>query len=251
MSKIYEALIQAGKRSASRAAGLRSHGHEQPALLRLTHQDNRVQWKIITAVATVILVFGVLVVVIANQFMGRALRSENDQRALAIATNLSDAAAGPVMEKNILAIYVLVTKYARLNNAAYAFIEDGNGQVVAQSIKPFPPELNQTLTADARKEINRRTVTLGGKTAYETRVPILEGQLGAVHLGIWAEGVKNEISAARLPVIGIMTLVLLLAVSVAVLLVRAIVAPTHGPIESPVEVSASEFKSSLENRVAR
>ena len=139
--------------------------------------------------ATVILVFGVLVVVIANQFMGRALRSENDQRALAIATNLSDAAAGPVMEKNILAIYVLVTKYARLNNAAYAFIEDGNGQVVAQSIKPFPSELNQTLTADARKEINRRTVTLEGKTAYETRVPILEGQLGAVHLGIWAEGV--------------------------------------------------------------
>jgi hypothetical protein len=28
---------------------------------------------------TVILVFGVLVVVIANQFMGRALRSENDR----------------------------------------------------------------------------------------------------------------------------------------------------------------------------
>jgi hypothetical protein len=29
------------------------------------------------------------------------------ERAVAIATNLSDAAAGPVMEKNILAIYVL------------------------------------------------------------------------------------------------------------------------------------------------
>lgn len=251
MSKIYEALIQAGKRSASRAASFRTNSSEEAALRRLWDQGSQFEWKIIGTVATIMLFFGLLLVVIANQVMIRALRSENDQRALAIATNLSDAAAGPVMEKNILKLHVLLTKYARLNGAAYAFIEDNNGQIVAHSMRPFPPELKQTLTADERNQVNRRIVTLAGKTVYDTRVPILEGQLGAAHLGIWAEGVKNEISSVRLPFIGLIIVVLLVAVGTAVLLVRAILAPIRGPADSVAESSTGGFKAPVENKVAQ
>ena len=250
MSKIYEALIQAGK-SASRAASFRNHSSGEAALPPLSHLDNHFEWKLIGAVATVILFFGLLVVVIADQFMGRALQSENDQRALAIATNLSDAAAGPIMEKNILALYALLTKYARLNGSAYAFIEDNNGQIVAHSIRPFPPELQQTLTADERKQVNSRSLTLAGKGVHETRVPILEGQLGAAHLGIWTDGIKNEIFSVRLAFIGLAIVGFLVAVSTAVFLVRAILAPIHGPASPAAELSTGELKGPIENEVAR
>jgi len=111
MSKIYDALIQAAKNSDSRAAVFRSSTDQKVALPRLS---SRLAWKITGTVAAVMLAFGLLLIIIANQFIDRALRSEFDQRALAIATNLSDAAAGPVIGKNILDLYALLTKYARL-----------------------------------------------------------------------------------------------------------------------------------------
>ena len=96
MSKIYDAIIQAAKNSDSRAAVFRSSTDQKVALPRLS---SRLAWKITGAVAAVMLAFGLLLIIIANQFLDRALRSEIDQRALAIATNLSDAAAGPVIGK--------------------------------------------------------------------------------------------------------------------------------------------------------
>jgi sensor histidine kinase regulating citrate/malate metabolism len=246
MSKIYDALVQAAKKSDSRTAVFQKVG-----LLNLSSRDVSLEWKIIGTVATVLLVFGLLLVIIANQLMGRTLRTEIDQRALAIASNLSSAAAGPVIGKNILELYALLTKYARLQGVAYAFIEDSNGQIAAHSIRPFPPEITGTLNPDERKQVSTRVVTLQGKTVYETRVPILEGQLGAAHLGIWAESVKTEINAARLPFVGLTVLVLLVAVGLSVFLVRAIIAPVGGLTHMATEGIAGELKIPVENRVAR
>lgn len=248
MSKIYDALIQAAKNSDSKAAVFRTSAEQKVALLGLS---SRLKWKIIGTVAAVMLAFGLLLIIIANQFLDRALRTEIDQRALAIATNLSDAAAGPVIGKNILDVYALLTKYARLQGVAYAFIEDTNGQIVGHSMRPFPAELVGTLTADERKQAGTRAVTLEGKTIYETRVPILEGQLGAVHLGIWAEGVQTEIDAVLLPFVGLIALVLLVAVALSVFLVRAFIAPIGGRTDKTTDVSASELNAPVENRVAR
>jgi sensor histidine kinase regulating citrate/malate metabolism len=169
---------------------------------------------------------------------------------LAITTNLSDAAAGPVIGKNILDLYALLTKYARLEGVAYAFIEDTNGQIVGHSMRPFPPELMRTLTPDERKQVGTRVVTLQGNTVYETRVPILEGQLGTAHLGIWAEGVKTEINTVLLRFVSLIVLVLLVTVALSVFLVRAIIAPISGRTDK-TDASAAELNTPVENRVAR
>jgi len=251
MSKIYDALVQAAKSSDSRTAVFRSSTDQKDERLRLSSRNISLEWKIIGTVATVMLVFGLLLVILANQLIGRALRSEIDQRALAIATNLSNAAAGPVIGKNILELYALLTKYAQLQGVAYAFIEDTNGQIVGHSMRPFPTELVGTPRPDERKQVGTRVVTLQGKSVYETRVPILEGQLGAAHLGIWAEGVKTEIDSARLSFVGLIGLVLLIAVILSVFLVRAIIAPIGARTDMAREVSAGELNTPVEHRVAR
>jgi sensor histidine kinase regulating citrate/malate metabolism len=251
MSKIYDALAQAAKKSDSSTAVFRSSIDRKTELPNLSSRAISLQWKIIGAVVTVLLAFGLVLVIIANQHIGRTLRTEIDQRALAIATNLSDAAAAPVISKNILDLYALLTKYARLQGVAYAFIEDNNGQIVAHSMRPFPSELMGTLTPDERKQVGTRVVTLQGNTVYETRVPVLEGQLGAAHLGIWAEGVKTQINAVLLPFVGLIALVLLVAVALSVFLVRAIITPIGGRTDKTTDVSAGELNAPVENRVAR
>lgn len=83
---------------------------------------------------------------------------------------------------------------------------------------------------------------------YETRVPILEGQLGAAHLGIWAEGVNAEIDTARLSFVSLVVALLLAAVVLSVFLVRAVI--PHISVMTGI-ARPNELKTPIENRAAR
>jgi sensor histidine kinase regulating citrate/malate metabolism len=247
MSRVYDALIQGAKKSHSRSTVLESGTDQKTGLLGLSSRDIGLEWKITGTVATVIFIFGMLLIITAHQFIGRALRTEIDQRTLAITTNLSNAAVGHVMSKNIIELYALLTKYARLNGVAYAFIEDSNGQIVGHSIRPFPRLVTTPPTSDEGKQVSTRVVTLQEKPVYETSVPILEGQLGTAHLGMWAEGVNMEINNARTPFFGLIILVLLVAVVVSSFLARAMIARSASLANLAGQLSAGERSTAVEN----
>jgi hypothetical protein len=205
MSSVYDALIKAGKRNETISA------------LSLSWQGIGLEWKIM------ILVLGLLFLVTVNQLIGRALRIQMDESAGIMTTNLSDAAAGYLASKDVLPLKTTVTKYARLNRVAYAFIKDREGKVIAHSLATFSPELEEELTSDQRRQVSRRELTLQGKTVYETREPILEGRLGTAHIGIWADAVEREIDRALFMFLWPITLGLLAAVIIVVILARPLI----------------------------
>ena len=205
MSSIYDALRKAGRRN------------EAVSPLSLSWQGVTLEWKIM------ILVFGLLFVLILNQLVGRALRNQMDENAVFIATNLSDAAASYLASKDVLQLKTTVTKYARLNRVAYVFIKDREGNVIAHSLASFSPDLQEELTFDQRREVSRRQVTLQGKTVYETREPILDGQLGTAHIGIWADAVERQIHRTLFMFVWPIALGLLAVVIIVALLARPLV----------------------------
>lgn len=202
MSIVYDALIKAGKKN------------EMIGSLSLSFQGISREWKILA------LALGLLFLVTVNQLMGRALRIQMDEHAAIMATNLSDAAAGYIASKDVLPLKTTVTKYARLNRVAYAFIKDREGKVIAHSLATFSPELEEELTSDQRRQVSRRELTLQGKTVYETREPILEGRLGTAHIGIWADAVEREIDQALFMFLWPITLGLLAALIIVVISAR-------------------------------
>jgi sensor histidine kinase regulating citrate/malate metabolism len=117
--------------------------------------------RIAATLAGVIILFGLFVLGIVYELMGRTLRTQLDYRALAIATNLSDAVAGYVVWKNPLEIYAYLTKYALLEGAAYTFVEDGKGEIIAHTVGgTFPPELRESLSPDRLQQVQRRLLTV-------------------------------------------------------------------------------------------
>ena len=247
MSRIYDALIKIEKKTPhSRIAVSRKRRNDTARPLSLWWNDTSLEWKIIGTIAGMMLVFGLFLVAIVNHLMGRALRTQIDQRALVMATNLSDAAAGHVIGRNTLELHALVTKYARLDGSAYAFIEDNKGQIVAHSLPIFPSELGETLTMNERRQVNRRVVRLQGKPVYETRTPILEGQVGAAHIGIWGESVATEIYSALLPIVGLITSLLLDGAILSVFLARGII---HWLTDTADKMSTGDLETPVENRV--
>ena len=207
--------------------------------------------KIVGTLAGVIVLFGLLVLGVVHYLTGRVLRAQLDQRALAIVTTLSDAAGGHVIARNSLELYALAAKYALLDGVAYAVIRNGKGEIVAQSLAALPAELRESVSLDARRQAQRRELTLRGKAVYETRVPILGGQAGTAHIGIWGDGVEGEIRRALLPLAGIIGALLLAGVALSALLARGIVRPilrltqvadkiSKGDLETPVGVETRD-----------
>ena len=204
-------------------------------------------WKVITGLVSVITLLGVFIVGVVYQLTSSALRDQLDQRALAIATNLSDAAAAHVVRKNVLELSGLVRKYALLQGVEYAFIEDGKGEVIAHTLGTFPPELREKVSTEGRLHTQRRALRFGGKIVYETSVPILGGQVGAAHLGMRGDFVEGEIRRAVLPMIGIIAVVLLAGIVVSSVLVGVMTRPirrlrhvadsmSKGDLDTPVSI---------------
>ena len=221
MSSVYDALRKAGRRN------------EAISPFGLSWQSISLEWKI------AILVLGLLFLVILNQLVGRALRRQMDESAVLITTNLSDAAAAYLASKDVLQLQTTAAKYARLNRVAYAFIKDREGNVVAHSLASFPPELEEELTSNQRRQASRRELTLQGKTVYETRAPILDGQLGTAHIGIWAGAVEREVYRTLFMFVWPITLALFAAVIVVVFLTRPLIRAMRRLIELRVGSQAT------------
>jgi HAMP domain-containing protein len=195
-----------------------------------------------------ITLLGLFIISIVYQLTSVALRDQLDQRALAIATNLSDGASANMVRKNVLELYGLVRKYALLQGVEYAFIADGQGEVIAHTLGTFPPELKETISPEGRLQMQRRALRLEGKMVYETSVPILGGQVGTVHLGIRGDFVEGEIRRAVLPIIEIVAGVILGGILISSALVTVMTRPirrlrhvadsmSKGDLDTPVSVS--------------
>jgi HAMP domain-containing protein len=162
-----------------------------------------------------------MVIGIVYYYTGNALQKQVDLRAAAIASNLSDASAGYVSRKVSLELDALIAKYGRLDGVAYAYIQDPKGAIIASSLQPFPVELKEPAGTAAAA----RVTTVRGKSVYETQAPVLDGQLGTVHVGLWAETVQEERRATLLPIFGLITLCLVVGVGLSIMLASKTIRP--------------------------
>ncbi|HEV8722683.1 MAG TPA: HAMP domain-containing protein [Candidatus Binatia bacterium] len=214
-------------------------------------QRTSLLWKIMGTFLGTILVVGLLVIVVVYRITGRLLHDEINQRALAIATNLSDAAAGNAATKNLLALHAQVSKYALLDGVAYAFIEDRNGKILAHSLGIFPEEIRPSIDLDRRSQAQRRELMFRGRPVYEMMVPVLEGRLGTVHVANWGDVVEKAVQRAIFPMIGLIGLFLFFGIVISLMLSRQIVQPiirlrsiadtmSKGNLDTPVGIDSGD-----------
>jgi sensor histidine kinase regulating citrate/malate metabolism len=204
-------------------------------------------WKIGGIYTAVMLILSILVIAAMYQLTKNMLRDQLDKSALAIATNLSDGAAGHLVGRNLLALHALARKYSLLDGVAYVFVEDNKGQILAHTLVTFPPELGEKLPAGQR-ETMRRELSLGGRPVYETSAPVLEGQMGSVHVGFWADTMEAEIQNALLSMVGIISIVPLVAALLSFLLAHWIVKPIKGLTEVADKVTRGDLETSVSEK---
>lgn len=206
------------------------------------------KWKIGGTFAGVMLLLGLVVLIAVYQVTQNALRDQLDQRVLLTANTFSDAAAGHIASGNLLALHALARKYTLFDGVAFAFIENNKGEVVVDTVGDFPPELRQRLSITEQRQISRRQLSLGGRAVYAIAVPILEGQLGAVHLGYWGETLEFEVQRALRPLLAIMIVVPLIGVLISFLLAHWMVRPIAGLTAIADKVTMGDLETSVSGK---
>jgi len=192
-----------------------------PKAVGIDWRRGGLRWKISATFSGLILVLGLFVIGIVYYFTNAALQKQVDLRSSAIATNLADAAAGLVSRKSTLELDALVAKYGRLDGVAYAFVQDAKGEVLVSSLQPFPTELKDAGGASAASRMTR----VRGKTVYETRATLLDGQLGVVRVGLWAETIQDDVRSTLLPIIGLIAGCLVLGIALSIMLASKTIRP--------------------------
>ena len=88
-------------------------------------------------------------------------------------------------------------------------------------MQPFPIELKDASGSSTASRVTR----VRGKSVYETRSPLLDGQLGTVRVGLWQETVQNDMRATLLPIIGLIIACLALGVGLSIMLASKTIRP--------------------------
>lgn len=203
------------------------------------------KWKIGGIYAGMTLILGILAITGVYQLAQNALHDQLDKRALAIATNFSDAAAGHIAGKNLLALNALARKYTLHDGTAYAFVRDGQRDIVAHTFGSLPEVIRQRQFVGGDQQIQRQQLALADKAVYEVAVPILEGQLGMVHVGFWVDTEQKEIRAALVPILLVIAVVPIMGALLSFLLAHWIVRPIVGLTQIADKLTKGNLETSV------
>ena len=220
------------------------------------------KWKIMGGLTCAMIVFGLLVIGIVNYRMTELVHRQLDQRALDLAVNLGDSAAGRILKGEVLELYALIAKYSLSPGVAYTVVRDAQGAVVANSLgtSTLPAELNNSSAPGAGP--TRRELEFRDRRVYETTVPILQGRVGSASVGFWGDSLAEEVRGAVLPVIGLIALAFGASVIMSLLVARGITARmlhlkevadkvSKGDLETPVGIDSNDEIGDLAHSLER
>jgi HAMP domain-containing protein len=197
--------------------------------------------KMIFTFTAIIAAFGALTLALVYFTLNSSLTKQWIQRATVTAVNVSASAPSHLFKKDAVRLREFLRKYANRPGVAYVLIEDRQGEILSHSFAVLPQQVQNTVPIDPPQTEGQRLFRLGDGMVYEVHVPILEGQMGAVRVGIWKDDVDAEISKTVVPIVKLVALVVCGGILMAIFLVWRITRPILRLVRTARRISEGEL----------
>ncbi|HEV8721227.1 MAG TPA: HAMP domain-containing protein [Candidatus Binatia bacterium] len=197
--------------------------------------------KMIFTFTAIIAAFGALTLALVYFTLKSSLTKQWIQRARVTAVNVSDGAPSHLFKKDAIRLREFLRTYANRPGMAYVLIEDRQGEILSHSFAVLPQQVQNTVPIDRPQTERQSLFRLGDGMVYEVRVPILEGQMGAVRVGIWKNDVDAEISKTVVPIVKLVVLVVCGGILLAIFLVWRITRPIVRLVRTARRISEGEL----------
>jgi len=157
--------------------------------------------------------------------LNRDKSHEFESKGQAIANSIAGSSVEILLYRDVSTVQATIDQYLDINGVGYLFVLDGKGQIIAHTFTPTMPEEVRSLKTDSHATTTQR-VQLAGKGEYiDICSPILEGEVGAVHVGMDRALIQEATRSAIFKQVGLMGGIFLFSVGLAYFLVRKIARP--------------------------
>jgi HAMP domain-containing protein len=209
---------------------------------RLASYGHGFTGKMVFTFTGIIALFGSLTLILVYFTLAFSLTNGSIQRARLIALNVSDSIPGYIFKKDAARLRESLRKYASRPGVAYVLVEDRKGEIFAHSFTVLPQQVQDAApSGDRPRNAGQRLFQLGEGKVYEVGVPVLEGQAGAVRVGIWKDEIDDEIRKAVQPIIKFIVLVFCGGFLMAIFLTWRITRPILRLVRTARRVSDGEL----------
>lgn len=208
---------------------------------------NSLRTKIIAVAMGLVVLLGVAVTTVILPRVRDASRDEFRKTALIIAKAVASDATAALTTEDHLALRSRMMTYRQADeDVAYIFICDPQGNVLLHTFgQTFPRGLLSDNVPDPGGAYRVETLTTGDDTIDDIAMPIFQGQLGTVHVGMsWKTALADERNATALTIAAALGVIIVGAILM--LMVTGRIMRPLGVLRQDVEALSSD---NLDHRV--
>lgn len=222
-----------------------------------------IRWKIIGILIFSNIFLGLIILFVINNQVSKTLETELIERGRSIGAGMGRVAAPNILEQDVVALKQIITDALSFESVEYILIQDYDQSYLTDTYNGLIPE---ELTS-RNVESNENPVELiqfndDGRKCYDIVVPVEEGDLGYIRVGMMESYISNKVSATNNFIILSILVVTLAGILVTYFLANRIIKPilyltsraneiSTGKLEEKVKVSTNDEIKDLAEAVER
>jgi HAMP domain-containing protein len=178
-------------------------------------------------------------------YLYRAVERGAKARAAVIAMAINAVAVGHVDGKRYQELRNELTKAATRPAVAYAYVEDGDGKLIAHAPKDLPNHFIRRPWLEPRLMTAEQLVGYRGEIVYDFAQRSGLNNRFIVHLGIWQDSTADETWSVLGPILLAVVLLILCAAGVLSVLLQDLHRPLLEMVEQSTRISKGDFSVTL------
>jgi len=186
-----------------------------------------------------------------NAFIER-LQKELQKRGIFMAQHLARIVVEDLRKENYLDLKSRLYDYKKIDNdILYIFIKNSKGEIIAHTFEQGLPAGLEDMEAagtTASPHIERFKTDKGN--VFDISVPVLDGQLGVVHLGLAEKSITESVSALQKKTIEIILFILLISAAVSLYFSMKIIRPLKALEQASQELARGNLKYRVDIRTS-
>jgi PAS domain S-box-containing protein len=212
-----------------------------------------VRTKIFASMFLLVLLSGLAMILFAKTEISGKLHVKLKEKGLVLAKRVAEDCISPVITERYFEMTMMFKDLeASEKDIVYVYVENEDGRVLAHSFSnEFPSELGKAHRLGPGQKHSFRDLLTDRGWVHDIAVPVMEGQLGVLHLGLSDSAIKKDVDEIIALIVLFSAFVLLAGTAASLGFSRTITAPLkklgeaaeafgHGKTDSRVSITSND-----------
>lgn len=206
------------------------------------------RWKLSGILVFSNLFLGLIIIFIIRDTVTDALEREVIERGRTIAQDISRYSAELILEEDIVGLREMITGSLSFESVGYILIQNADRQILVDTYNGNVP--GELLARDLESEINFRepqliTLTESGSECYDIVVPVEEGSLGFIRIGMIRDYILSKVQETNNYILLGIIIITLFGILIVYFLANRIVGPILSLTKRTNEISRGELDEAV------